>query len=110
MSYSVQKTTITLTRGDTFEVQVFINDKEGNRYTPQEGDRVQFGVKHEYEDAECVIFKEVPIESMILRLEPDDTKNLEFGEYVWDMQLVKPNGEVSTFITKSRFIISEEVC
>lgn len=110
MSYVVKKNNITLTRGDTFKAQIFIKDKEGNMYTPEIGDVIEFGVKKDYEDEKLLIKKEVPIDTMILRIDPEDTKSLAFGEYVYDMQLTKANGEVMTFITKARLVLSEEVC
>ena len=110
MSYVVKKNNITLTRGDTFKAQIFIKDKEGNMYTPESDDVIEFGVKQDYEDEKLLIRKEVPIDTMILRIDPEDTKKLPFGEYVYDMQLTKANGEVMTFITKGRLVLSEEVC
>lgn len=110
MSYVVKKSNITLTRGDTFKAQIFIKDKEGNMYTPESGDVIEFGVKKDYDDEKLLIKKEVPIDTMILRINPEDTKSLAFGEYVYDMQLTKANGEVITFITKARLVLSEEVC
>ena len=38
MSYKVDGTTITLTRGDTFTTTVTIKYQNGNTYTPQAGD------------------------------------------------------------------------
>ena len=112
MSYSVKKTTITLTRGDTFKAQISLTDTEGNPYTPVEGDHIRFAVKKSYDDpdTEVLINKEVPIETMILTLEPSDTKDLDFGEYVYDIQYTNSAGEVDTFITTSAFILTEEVC
>lgn len=110
MSYAVKKNNITLTRGDTFKAQIFIKDKEGNMYTPEEGDIIEFGMKRDYEEEELLIRKVVPNDTLILRIEPEDTKSLPFGEYVYDMQLTKGNGDVMTFITKARLILSEEVC
>lgn len=38
MSYNVQGTTITLTRGDTFMALISITQSDGNPYVPNEGD------------------------------------------------------------------------
>lgn len=46
---------------------------------------------------------------MKLVLNPDDTKDLDFGTYVYDIQLQKTTGEVYTFITKSYLTLTEEV-
>ena len=38
-----------------------------------------------------------------------DTADLNFGKYVYDIQLTKANGKVDTFITKATLKLSEEV-
>lgn len=110
MSYSVKKTTITLTRGDTFKTQVDLRDSEGNPYVLGEYDFIQFAVKKDYSDENYQILKLVDPTTMVLTLTPEDTRNMDYGEYVYDMQLTKGNGEVATFITKARFVLTEEVC
>lgn len=109
MSYSVSGTTITLTRGDTFMANISINKQDDTPYTPVEGDSVRFAMKSSYEDAEPVLVKNIPIDTMRLIFEPDDTKELPFGQYVYDVQLTKASGEVDTFITKAKLKLTEEV-
>lgn len=110
MSYSVTKNNITLTRGDTFKAQISIKDKDGNLYVPQEGDLIEFGVKKNYNTQDFLIKKIIPNDTMVLRIESEDTKALGYGAYVYDMQLTKANGDVMTFITKSSLTLTEEVC
>ena len=43
MSYNVTGTTITLTRGDTFEALVSATTKDGIQYVPCEGDTLYNG-------------------------------------------------------------------
>lgn len=109
MSYSVSGTTITLTRGDTFMADITINKQDDTPYTPVEGDSVRFAMKSSYEDAEPVLTKDIPIDSLKLILEPEDTKELNFGQYIYDIQLTKASGEVDTFITKAKLKLTEEV-
>lgn len=109
MSYSVKGTTITLTRGDTFAADIGIFQPNGEPYTPNIGDKIRFALKQSVKDEKCLIIKEIPIETMKLVLLPEDTKNLSFGNYVYDIQLTKSNGEVDTFITKSILILKEEI-
>ena len=109
MSYSVKKTTITLTRGDTFRATITLTDADGELYFPVEGETVQFAVKKTYEDEECLILKDIPIDTLELIIEPEDTKDLPFGNYVYDMQITRLNGDVDTFITKASLILTEEV-
>lgn len=109
MSYSVKGTTITLTRGDTFAANIGIIQPNGDPYIPSEGDSIRFAMKGSTKDDEVLILKEIPIETMRLVLDSEDTKDLEFGNYVYDIQLTKSTGEVDTFITKSTLVLTEEV-
>ncbi len=109
MSYSVTGTTITLTRGDSFKALIGMTTPEGDPYTPIEGDKIRFAMKSSYDDSEPLILKDIPIDSRILVLDPADTKKLEYGKYVYDIELTKATGEVDTFITKATFRITEEV-
>lgn len=109
MSYSISGTTITLTRGDTLLAQILITDSEDNPYIPVEGDSVRFAMKSDYSDVNPLIEKDIPIDTLKLVLEPEDTKKLPFGTYVYDIQLTKSTGEVDTFITKSKLKLTEEV-
>lgn len=113
--YSVKGTTITLTRGDTFEAEITI--KAGSEtYTPSSSDSIRFAVKHntltadrtEYTDSEPLLVKNIPISTMRLTLLPDDTKELGFGNYAYDIQITLANGKVATFI-KGMLILTEEV-
>ena len=116
MSFSVSGNAITLTRGDTLRVGVaiVIDDEE---YIPVAGDQVRFALKHnrlnldktEYTDPEPLVLKDIPIDTMLLTLDPEDTKSLGFGRYVYDVQITFADGTVSTFITKAPFKITEEV-
>lgn len=109
MSYSITGTTITLTRGDTFEALVSATKKDGTQYIPVEGDSIRFAMKESYDDARPILVKEIPIDTMLLVLEPEDTADLNFGKYVYDIQLTKANGKVDTFIAKATLKLSEEV-
>lgn len=116
MSVKVSGNTITMTRGDTLRIKVGIV-VDGEEYTPEAGDAVAFYLKHSlmngkrtaYKDAEPLITKAVPIATMVLGLEPEDTKPLEFGEYVYDLEITFANGTVDTFINNARFTIAPEV-
>ena len=109
--YVVKKTSITLTRGDTFKALISITDKDGRPYELQEGDVVRFAMKKNYSDPDdqVLINKVIPNETLILTLVPEDTKHLPFGTYVYDIQLTTVGGEVDTFITKASLTLTEEV-
>lgn len=100
---------ISLTRGDTCTVKIDIIDQDGILYEPVEGDTVRFAMKQNYDKGAPAIIKEIPIDTMILKLDPEDTKRLCYGKYVYDVELTKANGDVDTFITKATLTLTEEV-
>lgn len=111
MSCSVDGTTnaITLTKGDTFKTYVNPVDENGYFYAPKTGDVVRFALKKSYKDDTCLIKKTIPNDTLLLHLEPSDTKNLEVGPYVYDIELTYANGDVDTFIDRAKFKLTEEV-
>ena len=109
MSYSVKGTNITMTRGDTFSADICVYQPNGKPYNLVEGDAIQFAMKKSAKDTTVLILKDIPIKTMKLVLNPDDTKELDFGTYVYDIQLQKATGEVYTFITTSYLTLTEEV-
>lgn len=109
MSYNIIGTTITLTRGDTFEALVSVTTKDGLQYSPCDGDTLRFALKESYSDAAPLLVKDIPISTMMLVLQPEDTKKLNFGKYVYDIQLTRADGKVDTIIAKAIFKLAEEV-
>lgn len=108
MSVVIKGNKITLTRGDTLKVLVGITNG-GEPYVPEQGDFVRFALKKFVTDDEPILIKSIPIDTMILELIPADTKNLEFGRYVYDIELTTSEGDVDTFIGPETFDITEEV-
>lgn len=106
--YKVNGTTITMTRGDTVRINVKIM-MDGEEYIPEEGDVVRFAAKKNYTDENPCIIKTVPNDTLILTLEPSDTKSLEFGYYKYDLQITFSDGDVHTFVTKATLVIDKEV-
>ena len=111
MSYKIDGTTIYLTRGDTFEahVEAILPEPEAGPYIPVEGDKIRFAMKENYEDPNPLLVKDIPTDTMLLILQPEDTKGLPFGKYVYDIQLTYASGKTDTFITKARLRLTEEV-
>lgn len=105
--YTIKGNAITLTRGDSFYCQIALK-KNGAAYTPQEGDVIRFAMKKNYWDAEAVIEKVVPNETMLLALTPADTA-IAIGNYEYDLEITFANGDVDTFINRQPFTIVPEV-
>lgn len=105
-----KKQNIKITRGDSAYFTVgMVAKKSRIPYEPQTGDVVRFAVKKDYEDETVLIRKTIPNDTLLLHLVPSDTKDLPFGDYVYDVELTKANGDVDTFIDKKIFKITEEV-
>ena len=56
-----------------------------------------------------MIVKDIPVSTMMLVLLPEETKRLNFGKYVYDIQLTRADGRVDTIIAKAAFKLTEEV-
>lgn len=93
---SVNGNDIALTRGDTLFLTVVLTNRDGTAYEPAEGDVVRFAMKKTYRDAECLILKPIPTDTMILELTPEDTKSLPFAKYDYDIELTDEYGHVTT--------------
>ena len=116
MACRIENQTIYLTRGDTLKVQITIY-KDEDVYNPIEGDTVRFALKHpamkrdksDFVDEEPLLVKPIPIDTLILTLDPEDTKSLGFGDYVYDIELTAETGEVDTFIANQKIVLTPEV-
>ena len=108
MSASISGNNITLTRGDTLYLTVLMT-KNGVSYAPVEGEKVRFAMKKKIDDEEPLILKDIPIDTMTLKLAPEDTKTLKYGSYKYDIEYTSVDGDVDTFIGPANFNITEEV-
>lgn len=112
----IDGTTITMTRGDTLCVNVEMT-LDGIVYVPSANDSIRFALKTpkmtggraEYKDQAPLILKPIPIDTCQLVLQPSDTKQLPFGQYVYDIEITMEDGTVDTFISESNFILAPEV-
>lgn len=101
---------ITLTRGDTLFLPLLLK-KGDDVYIPAEGSSIRFAMKEKYKDPDeaVLIVKSIPIDTLLLELEPEDTKPLEMKKtYVYDIELTDEAGHVDTFMS-GKFTIGEEV-
>ena len=91
---------IEATKGDTIKMPFVVVNNDNSIYQVQTGDVINFGMKQNYSDAECLIEKTIDNETLTLVLEHDDTKTLNVGAYYYDIQITKAiDGEVHTFIS-----------
>ena len=105
---------ISLVRGDSaiFDVPLVSVDEHGNEspYTPQEGEILRFALSTKYgsKREEVLILKEIPIGTLFLKIEPEDTKPLAFGKYKYDIEFTDIAGNVTT-VLEAIFTVAKEV-
>ena len=106
--YKINGTTITLTKGDSFYCQLSL--KKGTQaFTPSEGDVIKFGLKEHFWDAEALIEKVIPNDTLVLAILPVDTEELAVGTYCYDIEYTSLGGDVDTFINNQQFNLVPEV-
>ena len=101
--------TIKLTRGDTARLTVPItNLANTGEYTMESGDILYFTVKKTAKDSDFLFQKSVTGSNSI-HIKPEDTADLSFGKYKYDVQLTTATGDVYTVIEPSTFEVMEEI-
>lgn len=96
----IDENRIYLTRGDTAYLFAQIDDEEIKG-------TISLTVKKDIAGEE-LISKTIPIgESFVLV--PEDTKDLDYGKYYYDVQINTDAGEIFTVIEKTPFYLREEV-
>lgn len=104
-----ERKVIIATKGDTVRMPIVVIENDGSVYKVQPLDVINFGLKKDYTDEECIIEKTIDNDEMELVLSHEDTKQLEVGiNYVYDIQITKENEDVHTFI-QSRLKVTDEV-
>lgn len=101
---------ISLTRGDTGLFNIVLVDINGNEYVPEEGSKLRFAMSKKFfaESDEVLILRDIDINTMLLEIRPQDTKNLSPATYKYDIELTDSQGRVSTPIIGT-FKITAEV-
>lgn len=103
---------IILTRGDSGTLNLSIT--EGEETYDYSDDTVVFGVKRSVNDKDCVLMKTVENGKIVFT--PEDTKNMEFGDYLYDVEVrhtdtsgEEPVTSVYTVIAAAKFVVGYEV-
>lgn len=110
---------IYMRRGDTETIKVECEDVNEKPIPFEDGDKVVFTVKsHAYTYIE-VIQKEVtdftPDGKAIITILPEDTSDLKFREYTYDIQVVSRGGGIITIVPDNprdrlpKFVLKEEI-
>ena len=110
----IQGTNISMTRGDSEGIKVTVKDTLGNVVPLVTGDTIYFTVRENILNKQRKIIEKIITEfddgeGINNNLNPQDTNDLRFASYVYDIQLTRENGTVKTIIPPSQFIITGEV-
>ena len=108
----IQGTNISMTRGDSEAIKVTVKDTLGDVIPLVTGDTIYFTVRESMLDTTKIIEKiitEFDDGKALININPQDTNNLRFVAYVYDIQLTKENGTVKTIIPPSQLMITGEV-
>ncbi len=103
--FKITNNTIKITRGDSGEIDLTIYDTDGREYELKDGDEVLFTVKETVHSPNPLIQKSGTQISIL----PEDTQNLSYKKYVYDVQLTTAAGNVDTIIPPSTFEVLSEV-
>ena len=102
-------TSIFLTRGDTLLLDVNLTDINGAPYIANPTDVIYFRLKKSANSKQVLIEKEVDIDEMILQLDAEDTADLNFGLYKYEIELVTESGYHFTAIDNADFELGVEL-
>ena len=97
-----------MTRGDTESITVSC---EGHPF--EEGDIVEMTVRKRASSEDRAFYKRIDMfnedGSATIPINPEDTADLSFGSYMYDIQLTFADGTVATIIKPNSFVLLEEV-
>lgn len=99
---------ITLTRGDTLTLTVELT-KDGEAYTPAEGDVIRFALSKGFlgePGYEFKLDKTIPNDTLTFTLDSAETA-LDYRSYYYDIQVTHGDGCVDTFISAKMTITGE---
>ena len=101
---------ISLTRGDTGIFKLDLVDEEGLPFTPSSLDSLRFAMSKKYGSnrEEVLILKDIPFDTLLIQIDPEDTKSLDFSKYKYDIEYTDAAGHVTT-VLMAEFNVTKEV-
>ena len=106
----IKNNAIEMTRSDSLVATVEIT-KDGEIYNPVQGDYIRFAMSKSYKSERkyvLLLSKEIPYDTLVLELLPEDTSDLDYGTYNYDIEITYDDGRVDTFIS-STITLTKEV-
>lgn len=108
--FEVTNNTITLTRGDYAELDVSLYNQDKTPHMLTEGETLTLSVKRKTTDMTPIFQKVLKQgDELLFVFLPEDTKDLAFGTYRYDIEFNTADEKPDTIITPHDFIIGEEV-
>lgn len=105
-----------MVRGTTFQFGVKLFNAQDQPYELENDDLVVFGVKKYIEHQNYDIFKtltlneyDANIDGYIFTIDPEDTIDLQCGNYYYDVGVQTANDDYYVVIEKSNFKLAENV-
>lgn len=103
----VVNNSISLTRGDTATFRLQIKNQDGTDYEIADDDQVLFTIKKATNTEEIIVQKSAINNRIVIM--PEETSNLSYGTYYYDVELRRPDGFVATVIPPHALKLTEEV-
>lgn len=105
---------ISIIRGTTNEFSLSIKDESGEQYTIESSEKIIFGVKENAENSDYNIVKvltstDVVDDTYTIKLTPEDTAELPFGRYYFDVGLQTADGDYYMIIPCDEFCICKAI-
>lgn len=104
---------IYMVRGDSESFTVRLRDKKTKEYKDfVTGDTVYFTVKKTINDTDKELQKVAEIfdeGKAVFEILPEDTKEMAYGDYVYDVQLTDTDGRIRTILKYNTFTLEGEV-
>lgn len=105
----LEKQNVFITRSDTAYLQFIPEDqKTKQEYEFQDGDSVIFRIQLDKDNFEKECFVDLATNECTLKLTPDETANLDFRTYYYEVELITADEDHYTFIT-GRLTIGREI-
>lgn len=105
---TVKGSSITMNRCDSVYITVTVRQNGGQEYILQPGDELYFAAKRKATDKSYAIAPKL-LKGNVLELTPNDTEQLDFGTYVYDVRLITAKGFTTTIIKPSPLVIEESI-
>ena len=104
----IEDNNIYLTRGDTVTFDLELLDEDDEPYVMSSDEYIVFSLRRLYGKGKVLLT--IQSDTPSFSLSTDDTKDLTFGEYMYDVYLMnESDNSLNTFIADKKFYIGEEV-